>query len=121
MVVSPVRGTPVLVAEPPEGALEGHCPRLGGASDRLWEGRRLMAHSHGQEAHETGLLPAALVVATALMAVLVAEAAFHSGDLAGEPAHGALHHGLDPVDQLVVRGTVAVGLARHSQASLLPA
>ena len=59
--------------------------------------------------------------ATALMAVLVAEAAFHSGDLAGEPAHGALHHGLDSVGELVVRGTVAVGLARHSQASLLPA
>ena len=43
MVVSPVRGTPVLVAEPPEGALEGLLQLLGGAIDRLWESRCLMA------------------------------------------------------------------------------
>jgi hypothetical protein len=82
---------------------------------------RLMARGNGLEARETGLQHAAFVVATAFMAVLVAEVDFHSGDLVGEPAHGALHHGLDLVGQLVVYFNVAIGIELHSHASMLPA
>src|SRR5687768_12352949 len=96
-LISPGGGTPFLVASPPQSTLDGPCQLLGGAIDRLWEGRRLMAHGHGLKAREAGLQQAAFVVAPAFLAVLVAEVDFHAGDPVGEPAHGTLHHGLDLV------------------------
>ena len=70
-----------------------------------------MAHGHGLKTRETGLQQAAFVVAPAFMAVHVAEVDFHAGDLVGEPAHSAFHHGLDLVGQLVVRGNGGRGVA----------
>jgi hypothetical protein len=43
-----------------------------------------MAHDHRLKARETGLQQATFVVATAFLAVLVAEVDFHAGDLVGD-------------------------------------
>ena len=70
-----------MVVQPAERAVQPMRQLLRGAMHRLLERRSVVSHRHRLPAFETGLQHAAMVMLTALVAVLVAQVNFHPGDM----------------------------------------
>ena len=85
----------LLVARPPEGALDQSGQLVCRAVDGFVQGRCLVSRRDGLTAFEAGFHHAALVVVAALVAVFFAQVDLHSRDVFADSAQGCLHDATD--------------------------
>jgi hypothetical protein len=82
-----------MVVQPPERAVQQTRQFLRGAIHCLLQRRGVLRYCHRLPAFQTGLEYAALVLLPALVAVLVAQMNFHSGDVCAETLQRLLDGG----------------------------
>ena len=101
----------LLIAQPPEGALDQSGQLICSAVDGLVQGRGLVSDRDGLAAFEAGFHHAThVVIAALLVAVLIAQVDLHSRDVIAESAQGALHYATDLSGQRLVTFDVMVGI-----------
>jgi hypothetical protein len=100
---------------PPEGALNQADQLIGSSIDGLLQGRRMLSDRDGLAAFQARFHHAALVVRTALIAVLIGQMYLHTRDVIAHSVEGRLNYIPDLIGQRLVTfdGMVCIDLDLH--------
>jgi len=101
----------LLIAQPPEGAIDQSAQLISSAVNGLAQGLGMVSDRNRLTAFEAGFHHAThVVIAMLLVAVLIAQVDFHSRDVIADLAQGTFYDATDVSGQCLVTFDIAVGI-----------
>jgi hypothetical protein len=101
----------LLLAQPPDGALDQSVQLICSAVDGLVNSCGLVSDRDGLAALDSGFHQAThFAMAALLVAVLIAQMDLHSRDLIAESAQGALHNATELIGQRLATFNIVIGV-----------